>query len=145
MEIGITATRKGLTVPQQTTLLEVLTRLKPATDRLSVHHGDCVGGDEQAHRCIRSHFGLNSLIHAHPCDLKAQRAYCSANITHPVKAPLDRNRDIVLAADVMIIMPSGFVEELRSGTWATYRYAKKTRIPRVIIFPDGSVQDDRLN
>jgi hypothetical protein len=36
--------------------------------------------------------------------------------------------------------PRGYTEELRSGTWATIRYARKTGVPYVIIFPDRTVE-----
>ena len=39
------------------------------------------------------------------------------------------------ASDFLIGMPKSEFEELRSGTWATIRYAKKIGIKVMIIFP----------
>jgi predicted Rossmann fold nucleotide-binding protein DprA/Smf involved in DNA uptake len=48
--------------------------------------------------------------------------------------PLTRNRDIVGECDVLIALPiNPNVEEIRSGTWFTIRYAKKLNKEVVII------------
>lgn len=57
----------------------------------------------------------------------------------PVKKPLDRNRDIVEAAEVLIACPDG-PERQRSGTWATIRHALRVGKPVVIVWPDGRVE-----
>ncbi len=46
---------------------------------------------------------------------------------------LDRNRDIVAAVSILIAAPETDIEEQRSGTWATVRYARKKGIPVVIV------------
>ena len=51
---------------------------------------------------------------------------------------LARNRRIVASVDELVACPRGFTEELRSGTWATVRYAREAGIPRTIIWPDGT-------
>jgi hypothetical protein len=40
---------------------------------------------------------------------------------------------------VLLAVPKGMIEELRSGTWSTIRRAKKHGINVVICWPDGSV------
>lgn len=46
----------------------------------------------------------------------------------PAKPYLERNKDIANEGiDGLIAAPSGWVEELRSGTWATVRYARKLK------------------
>lgn len=57
---------------------------------------------------------------------------------HP-RPYLDRNHDIVDATDVLIAVPNSVKEELRSGTWATIRYAKRTKQPLMVIPPDGHI------
>ena len=50
MRIGITGTRKGLSLWQKSVLRSELTRLsRQAGQPLQLHHGDCVGVDAQAH------------------------------------------------------------------------------------------------
>lgn len=43
----------------------------------------------------------------------------------------------------MIATPSSKEEELRSGTWSTVRYARKLRRPVTLIYPDGSVVEEK--
>lgn len=146
MRVGFTGTRAGLTAQQ---LLE-LNRWFSASviiNRLvsEFHHGCCVGADgslaEIAH--ARREPGMGYLIHAHPSDIPAltdEAALASADVTHPVRPPLDRNRDIVDACDLLLACPDG-PERQRSGTWATVRYARKKRKRVVVFWPDGSVGD----
>ena len=52
-----------------------------------------------------------------------------ANYVAPPKPPLDRNRDIVtFGRDLLIAAPLQDFEVLRSGTWATVRFAKSKKI-----------------
>lgn len=44
----------------------------------------------------------------------------------------------ILAYNRGYAAPKDFKEELRSGTWATIRYAVKQQKRVIIIFPDGS-------
>ncbi len=50
-----------------------------------------------------------------------------------------RDKDIVNPAERMIAAPAGTTEELRSGTWATIRYARKKKVPLSIVWPDGTI------
>jgi hypothetical protein len=52
--------------------------------------------------------------------------------------PLDRNKMMVDDCEALIATPRLMVEELRSGTWSTIRYARKCRKPVHIVWPDGS-------
>ena len=99
-------------------------------------HGDCVGADAEVH-ALAIELGLD--IHIYPCNLNQYRAYCSGAVyTAKSKAPLIRNHDIVDSVNLIIATPSGS-EKLRSGTWATIRYAKKQKCKLIIIAPDGAV------
>ena len=53
------------------------------------------------------------------------------------KRYLERNRDIVDACDILIACPRTLKEELRSGTWATVRYARKVGKPVAILWNNG--------
>ena len=88
------------------------------------HHGDCIGADNvaatQANR-------LKFKIIMHPPINISKRAFNAYYVEE--KDPreyIDRNHDIVDCSEILIGMPKNpKVEELRSGTWATIRYARK--------------------
>jgi hypothetical protein len=119
MIIGFTGTSAGMSDNQMQQLGTKLVELN-ATE---FHHGDCVGADAQAHNLARVMF---LLIHIHPPTNDYRRAFCTgAHHIHTPKPYLDRNHDIVDACDVLIATPEQDEEILRSGTWATVRYARK--------------------
>ena len=133
--IGFTGTNRGLTNFQRNEIYRLLVELK-ATE---FHHGDCVGADLIAHKIALS---LHISIVVHPPENTEFRAYSSYII-----APLDlvttldtddyilRNHAIVDAADIMLATPKGNEPEIRSGTWATIRYARRFGNSIYIIFP----------
>lgn len=132
--IGFTGTQAGMTKAQATCVMrEILARMPLGV----FHHGDCIGADAQAHDAALM---AGAQIHIHPCDIPALRGWKTADYASCPKRPLDRNRDIVEAVDVMIAAPRMFIEELRSGTWATIRYTRKMRKPLVIVWPDGRAE-----
>jgi len=99
------------------------------------HHGDCIGADEETDG-IAEKYGIRRV--AHPPTNSSKRAFCKAELILPPRPYLDRNEDIVDAVDIMFGLPKGMAEEIRSGTWATIRYAKKWRKQLVILWPDGT-------
>lgn len=125
MNIGFTGTQSGMNSKQQQELALLLEHLRDEDmldEELTVfHHGDCIGADEEAHK-IANILGLSIVIHPPINDSK--RAFCDGILKEP-KPYLKRNHDIVDACDVLFVAPKGNKEELRSGTWATYRYAMK--------------------
>lgn len=102
-----------------------------------LHHGDCIGVDVQTAK-IAEFMGVKTVCH--PPSNPAARARHNSTVILPEKEYLDRNRDIVDAVDYMIVVPFEKEEILRSGTWMTYRYAKKRDVGRTIIFPDGTLR-----
>ena len=74
----------------------------------------------------------------HPASLPDQRAFKSAADIRSPKAPLVRNKVIARETSVLIAAPGERIEQLRSGTWATVRHARRLKRPVVIIFPDGT-------
>lgn len=146
MNVGVTATADegGLTRVQLLVLRQHLVDLAAAFARdewLWLLHGCCTGGDEQLARAARQ-FGYR--LHGFPGRglLDPQRSLILNDRLEPVpstKTPeLTRNRNIVAAADILLVGPSGFTEKRRSGTWATYRYALAAGLPLVIVYPDGT-------
>lgn len=116
MRVGFTGTRKGMTDYQKRILRERLKVLQPT----EFHHGDCIGADEEAVKIARE---LDIFIIGHPPIDKSHRAYAGSDIVEDPKQYLARNRDIVDQTDLLFVAPKTKDEELRSGTWATWRYA----------------------
>lgn len=136
MKIGVTATRAGLSPAQ----LDVAHYVFTSNDVEELHHGDCVGGDAELHDVLLE-AEPDARVVIHPPDDPRHRAYCAAREGDAVleeKYYTDRNHDIVDAADVVVAFPSSGREKVRSGTWATIRYARKLAKPLVIVYPTGT-------
>lgn len=101
------------------------------------HHGDCVGADADFHKLAYLQ-GLRVI--GHPPIKNKLRAYCEFDEVREPKEFADRNHDIVNESDWMIFTPSGFIEILRSGTWAAIRYAKNKKKEGFIVWPDGIIE-----
>jgi hypothetical protein len=130
--LGYTGSRRGMTAAQLDVVVKCL-----ANDVKAVHSGDCIGGDEQFHRLA---VARGIWTEGHPPTNPSRRAFCTYDVERAQLPYLDRNRAIVDAATHVIATPDSYVERDRSGTWATIRYAKSSRKPIKIIFPDGSVE-----
>lgn len=95
------------------------------------HHGDCVGADHEAAKIAK---GLGYRIVGHPGPYGET---CGLNdFTHDRKPYFERNRDIVLACGEVYAAPETWQEELRSGTWATVRYARNIGTFVQVVGPD---------
>lgn len=129
--IGFTGTQKGMT-PNQ---LSVVRFYLDPEKYLWFHHGDCIGADAQAHQAARRK-GLK--VYLHPPDNSSKRAFCYFDKQDDLYPYIDRNKNIVLCSDLMLAAPGEMAEQLRSGTWATIRYARRTKTPLIIVYPDGS-------
>lgn len=118
VSVGFTGTQQGMTPRQKEELRELLIALNP----VAFHHGDCIGADAEAHEIVLS---LGIEITIHPPHYSGKRAFCKrAQFVHPTAEYLQRNRDIVDDTSHLIAAPKTAQEELRSGTWATVRYAR---------------------
>ncbi len=131
MIVGFTGTKLGLTLQQHKALRELFASFEAS----ELHHGDCVGADERA-AYFAQQLSWHIVIHP-PSDPKL-RAFCSGDETLQEKPYIQRNHDIVDACELLVATPQQNKEELRSGTWATVRYARKKAKPIVFVFPDGS-------
>ena len=136
--IGFTGTQTGMTRAQKATFSHLF------RDRLAKEicfaHGDCIGADSDAHDIVIGIMKGKSYIVIHPPIDDSKRAFKQgAKHVFPPKEYLERNHNIVATCDLLIAAPKGFKEELRSGTWATIRYAKKQKKQICIIYPDGEV------
>jgi hypothetical protein len=139
ISVGFTGTRHGMTVEQGYVVAQLLEAYKPH----NVHSGDCVGADvEFDHIAWLKDNGVYR--HGHPPDDSHYRAFGRYNVLHPAKSYIERNHDIVDVCDVLLVCPRTMAEEQRSGTWATVRYARMTRKPLVIVWPDGTTTRERV-
>jgi hypothetical protein len=128
MRAGITATQIGINTFQREKLKHILVTKNVNT----LIHGDCIGGDAASHEVARA---LGIAVYIFPPIKSDKRAWCVANDQAEPDDYIKRNHAIVNASDFLIGMPKSEFEELRSGTWATIRYAKKIGIKVMIIFP----------
>lgn len=137
MKVCFTGTQKKLTPKQLEDLESRLDSLKPS----ALIHGGCIGGDDAAD-LIAVKLGIYRVIY--PCDIRSKsipvevlraRGRCTINL--PPYKPLDRNRIMVSVADFLIAYTRQEQEYLRSGTWATIRYARKAKLPHWVIGPSG--------
>lgn len=140
--IGFTGTQAGMTPEQQASAYQIVA-LSEATD---LHHGDCLGADDQMDQIARE---LDLIRHIHPPTNGSRRARCmpreGVDVVYAPFPYLERNRAIVGASEAMIATPKETAEALRSGTWATVRYSRKQGKPLFIVWPDGTVSEERTN
>lgn len=143
LTLGFTGTQEGMSDAQATAIEvwlstgDLILNAKLRGGVLAVH-GDCVGADADFHRICLLCEPMRIRIRPsnHP-----KRAWCKgADEVMPVRAPLDRNTDIVNDCDILIATPKTYEEELRSGTWATIRRARKAGKPIAIVWPDGKIK-----
>ena len=147
--VGFTGTRKSMSAGQLKTVRKILEGMQllvkdQSISNVSVVHGDCIGADEEFDG-IASSLGIERQIY--PCTLEDQRAHCEnlgAKVKQKSKTPLERNKDIVKSSNIVIATPSSNVEEQRSGTWATIRFARKTKAMLIIVFPDGKTAKENI-
>jgi hypothetical protein len=144
MKIGFTGTQAGMTYPQRGKFYSLLESLNCK----EFHHGDCIGADSTAHNLVVQYFTIKlkqneftGKIIIHPPIISNKRAFCNAKTILPKRGYLDRNHDIVDSCDILLATPKEVEEQLRSGTWATIRYARKVGKRIIIIFPDGSAKE----
>jgi hypothetical protein len=142
MRIGFTGTQRGMTGQQIKKVDSLLGELLPLEihhgDFVEVHHGDCVGADKQFHHLAKAHKGVCVVIH--PPESNKKRAFCCGDSIYPPKPYLERNHHLVSITDVLIATPAQYHEKLRSGTWATVRYARKKGKRCLIVLPDGRIK-----
>lgn len=136
LRIAFTGTRKGLTPHQKDTLLHLFDELEY---NFTIFHGGCSGADREMHELTAD---APYMIVVYPGDA-GQREWAlrkreegGDNIeVRNRKDYLRRNRDMVDACHLLIACPDTNEEQLRSGTWSTVRYAKKTHTPTLVIYP----------
>jgi len=118
MIAGFTGTRYEMSAEQKAFLESEFTRLNVT----ELHHGCCIGADEEANIMCRP---LDIKTVGHPPIIMKAIAHCLVDYMHPPAAYMERNHAIVDACEILFVAPRTNNEELRSGTWATFRYADR--------------------
>jgi hypothetical protein len=142
IHIGFTGSSTIITPVQEKMLEREMTEF--ILEDVFLHHGDCVIGDALADKIGRK-LGFDIIIH--PPLNPRKRAWCNGRNTTilPEKDYLVRDVDIVKASSVLIACPETKYEVTRSGTWYTYRQARKRCLPIILIEPDGVVSHIDFN
>lgn len=145
VKVGVTGSRQGMEYWQKRKFQRYLLHFK----FIEFHHGDCIGVDEETHDVVRQR-DPNIPIIIHPPLNSHYRAYCGhlggnlvdhKTIILPEAEYIQRNHNIVDACDILIAIPKEQHEVVRSGTWATVRYAIKQEKPVRLILPPGTGMD----
>lgn len=140
MEIGFTGTQLGMSFAQKRAVRRILFEIDPN----KVHHGMCVGADKEFHDIAR---GMGLYIVGHPGVTKTgkpwNRAECDVDEIEPELPYLDRNLEIARDCHLLLATPKEYEEELRSGTWSTIRRARKLERMLIIIYPNGTMWEER--
>jgi hypothetical protein len=132
--LGFTGTRQGMSLPQLNEVAFSITCYGPDWGV----HGGARGADLQFHEKMLRQSIRCEVWPAVGSDLPGWMIDSALGIL-PAKPPLERNHDIVAACTLLIACPAQDHEILRSGTWATIRYARKAGKPVKVIAPDGKV------
>src|SRR5688500_19624512 len=109
MKLGFTGTRHGMDPDQKAEVFKLLEECVDLADaygqEIEVHHGDCVGADEEFHY-MAAGFGkfIHQIVKHPPKDTKL-RAYCRGGIELPPQDYAVRNFNIVMVADKVLAAP----------------------------------------
>lgn len=134
-KIGFTGTPEGMTQNQKVNFAQVIQWFAQAYERRGweFHQGQCIGADEDSLVLVRNFHGVWTVSHP-PLD-KSKVHTLECDEVRPSYSYLVRNHNIVDEVDVLLAAPRSRKEELRSGTWATVRYARKIVRPIEMIYP----------
>lgn len=130
MKVGVTGTREGANAYQLAELRTVLTELKGT----EFHHGDCKGVDVEAAAIAKE---LGYRVVCHPPKSSEQQGFFGGDEMREPLGYLQRDRNIVDATDVLLVVPLQNEWQPKGGTWYTASYAKKSKKPYIIFYPNG--------
>lgn len=134
--LSFTGTRKGMTTRQRQAVLWIVRFLNDTGEFCEAHHGMCIGADTEFHWIVRSEAPKTRII-GHPCTISTARELPleAVDQSRPVYTPLIRNRRMALECNHLLATPKEASEVLRSGTWATVRYARALDKNTTIVAP----------
>lgn len=142
IDVGFTGTQHGMTPIQKDRLWSILLYMAPRFFRL----GDCIGADKEAYDIVlRMAWAYRSwrrpeLLGHIPVESN-KRARCKYDVEFTPMPYRERDQQIAENCEIMIAAPRTLEEELRSGTWATARDARRANRSVLILWPDGSHSD----
>jgi hypothetical protein len=128
MKVGVTGTRMGMTQHQKEQFILKLYDL----DVHEFHHGDCIGADAEAHDIVREFFPDVRII-IHPPAKTTTQAFKQGDESRLPAPYITRDKAIVNESEYLIGAPLTNDEVIRSGTWTTIRYARKTNKPHKVL------------
>jgi len=130
-KLGFTGTRLEPSDRQQKQMVTLLKLHTPA----ELHHGDCIGADEFIAKLAWELQSKGIRVVCHPPTDEKDRAFTKYHECRDALPYIERNHAIVDECDFLLGVPRTANEEVRSGTWATIRYAWKVGIPVSIFKP----------
>ena len=142
MRLAFTGTRAGMTVPQMEVIEDLL---RNRTEWKAHGNGLCLGADTQMFTLVLN-LRPDMARKGFPSDIptaQARHYYDQCHELDPIRPPLERNQvmvDWATGGGLLLATPKEKVEQLRSGTWATVRYARKADLPIIFVFPDGEAR-----
>lgn len=108
----------GMNAYQKTSVERLLKMFEPT----EVHHGDCLGADEEFHNIATR---LNLYTASHPQKDEELKANCMANHINLAKSKERANRDLVKVCELLLAAPD-VPEGHFDPTWMVIRTAKRT-------------------
>lgn len=135
--VSFTGTQVGMTGKQVDTLTSILATIERPFFGI---HGDYIGSDAQFDSIARLAVEFSHMVVRPMRNAGSKRAHCwlgADDTVHEPREPLLRNRDIVDDGEVLFATPKEPNQVLRSGTWATVRYATSAGKPIIVILPNG--------
>jgi hypothetical protein len=137
LKIGITGTRNPITIEQCKAVMDFL--LKNYEEGAQLHHGDCLGADVSVAELAKQ---IGYAVICHPPIDEHLRAFHKSDTILPAKSYFARNRDIVDATDLLLVVPKDTSPQPRGGTWYTHDYAVKNKKPVRIFYPSEEIRYD---
>lgn len=136
MHLAFTGTKDGVTPSQGFALSNIFHQLR-VDGYYTMHNGDCIGSDAFSAHMWKYRNKGNIVLHP-PTNPKYRAWIDFADVMMPEGDYIKRDHDMVDLSSILVGTPK-CEEYLRSGTWSTIRYARKIGIPRILIYPDGSI------
>ena len=139
MIIAFTGPRTGMSTRQQDSFTEIITTYAgyhfTTSQNLLFFHGGCNGSDIEARDIALACKEYQKIdIECFPGDKDQYENNIGFDQeVHDQMPYLWRNKNMVNACNILIATPQSLVEELRSGTWSTIRYARKIKKPCLIL------------